>query len=79
MSDVITMPEIVSPELKLKIDGAIARVPYDKRGAFEANVTMEGAEAYVGYRLRQNWTVGGWAGRSWTGSLNAGISLRGTF
>lgn len=76
----LTVPEVVLPSLRPKIEGAFQRLPQDKRGAVEVNVTLVGVEGYVGYRIRPGWTAGGWVGREWkTGNLQAGASLRGTF
>jgi hypothetical protein len=42
------------------------------RGEFGLAVTTRGAEASAGYKPKSWWTLGGYVGRTWSGSVEAG-------
>lgn len=70
---VVTMPStvpggtVVSPDLEAALTKAVSTVPFDKKGAVTANVSNAGVEISGSWRVRQNLTATGYAGRLWGG------------
>lgn len=70
---VVSMPStvpggtIVSPDLETALQRAASTVPVDKRAAVTGAVSNQGIEISGSWRIRQNLTATGYAGRLWGG------------
>lgn len=73
------IPGTLSSAVSAHIDGAIAAVPKDKRGALEIQAGKAGASASVGWHVSSRWDVGAFGGWAPKDGWNAGAKARFTW
>lgn len=60
-------PHPVSDSLEKHLTDTLSQIPTGKRGQLTGAITTAGVEAALGWRVKPNVTVSGWAGREWSG------------
>lgn len=70
-----TPPEHLIHDLNASIGAALAELPPDAHGAVIAVATMEGTNAVVVGKLRNDWVTKVWIGKKWGGPIEGGAAL----
>lgn len=72
-------PGPIAAMIKSQVHQVLAEIPDGKNGALVAVGTAEGINLAVAHRTGDHFTVVAWIGKSWTGPLDGGASVRATW
>lgn len=76
---IVPVPRPLSADLRAAIEDAIRSIPPDKRGQATVAVSLDGVMAEVAVTPKDWLSVGGYAGRLWSGGWTAGAKAQATW